>query len=89
MQLYQGGEIAETAQGPRVEDSGRPLFAPRDGSQLAAHYDLTISHPHIYQAEFAVFGRWLAQAAADHDLSCALLHDGIVHERSSASPPAL
>src|ERR1700679_3743988 len=80
MQLYQGGEIAEIAHSPRVEDSGRPLFAPRDPGQLAAHYDLTISHPQVHQAEFAVSDRWLAQAAADRDLSCALLHDGVVHE---------
>ena len=80
MQLYQGSAIAEAAHGPRVEDSGLPLFAPRNASELEAHYDLTISHPQIQQAEFGMFGRWLAQAAADHDLSCALIHDGIVHE---------
>jgi hypothetical protein len=80
MQLYLGGECADKAPVARCETSGRPLFAPTDPAQLAAHYDLTISHPRIEQAEFAVFDRWLAQAAAEYDLSCALIHDGIVNE---------
>lgn len=80
MQLYLGDECAEAAPGARIDTSGRPLAAPADGSQLAAHYDLTISHPHIEQAEFAVFGRWLAQAAAEYDLSCVHIHKGIVQE---------
>src|SRR5579872_1890267 len=79
MQLFVGGG-ADVVHGERLETHGRPLFAPAHGAQLAAHYDLTISHPHVEQAEFAVFGRWLAQAAAEYDLSCALIHDGIVSE---------
>jgi hypothetical protein len=80
MQLYLGGEVADAPPVGRFENSSQPLFAPTDAGQLAAHYDLTISHPQIDQAEFAVFGRWLAQAAAEYGLSCALIHDGIVHE---------
>lgn len=80
MQLYVVGDGAAAVPADRFTHSGRPLFAPTHGGQLADHYDLTISHPHIEQAEFAVFGRWLSQAAAEYDLTCAHFHDGIVSE---------
>jgi hypothetical protein len=79
MRIYHGGEEADPHPGERPPD-GRPLPAPPDPAHLAAHYDLTLSHPHLEQPELAAFGRWLAQTAADYDLSCALLHDGVVHE---------
>jgi hypothetical protein len=47
---------------------------------LANHYDLTISHPAIDQVTFVGFDRFLAQAAYARGLTCALLHDGLVHE---------
>jgi hypothetical protein len=47
---------------------------------LAAYYDLTISHPAVRQVEFTFFDDWLAAAAAEYGLSCALIHDGIVLE---------
>jgi hypothetical protein len=80
MQIYHGGDYLDPKSAPRFENRGRPLSAPTDVSQLAAHYDLTISHPRIDQAEYAVFDRLLAEAAAEYDLSCALIHDPVVHE---------
>lgn len=66
----------------RVDENGAApkLPAPTRGEDLAAHYDLTLSHPGIDMDPFAAFDRWLAGAAAEHGLSCALLHDGVVHE---------
>lgn len=49
-------------------------------ADLAAHYDLTISHPAVDQVAFAAFDRCLARAAAGWGLSAALIHDGVVHE---------
>jgi hypothetical protein len=80
MQLYVGGDGADTIHAEQLKSYDRPLLAPTDAAQLAAHYDLTISHPHVEQAEFAVFGHWLTHAAAEYDLSCAHIHDGIVSE---------
>jgi hypothetical protein len=56
------------------------LVVPRAPEDLAAHYDLTLSHPDVDMAPFAAFERWLAEAAAARGLSCALLHDGVVRE---------
>jgi hypothetical protein len=56
------------------------LAAPAGPEELAPHYDLTISHPLAESASFAAFDRWLAEAAAAHGLSAALLHDGTVAE---------
>ncbi len=56
------------------------LPVPRQPAELMAHYDLTISHPDIDQITFNHFDRYLAQAAQDRGLSCALIHQGIVHE---------
>lgn len=60
--------------------TGAALPAPRAAEELAAHYDLTISHPAIDMPAFAAFDRWLAEAAARRGLACALIHDGIVAE---------
>jgi hypothetical protein len=48
--------------------------------ELASHYDLTISHPAVDQVTFATFDRMLANAADARGLSCALIHDHVVHE---------
>lgn len=61
-------------------NQGPPLSTPSGPGELAAHYDLTISQPSPDQPQMASFDRWLARAAARHGLSCALIHDGIVHE---------
>ena len=57
-----------------------PLLVPARPDDLAPHYDLTISHPAVDQPSLAAFERWLAEAAARRGLSCAVLHDGVVHE---------
>ncbi len=56
------------------------LVVPARPDDLAAHYDLTISHPHVEMVQYGVFERWLADAAAAYGLSCALIHDGVVAE---------
>ena len=56
------------------------LEVPAQSDDLAAHYDLTISHPPIEMSQYAVFERWLAEAASAYGLSCALIHEGIVAE---------
>ena len=61
-------------------DAGQPLSAPAGPSDLAEHYDLTISHPAVDAPQFAAFDRWLSCAAHDLGLSCALIHDAVVHE---------
>jgi hypothetical protein len=71
MRVYEGG-VAEGA--------GAALQVPARAEDLASHYDLTISHPGVRMERFAAFDRWLAEAAAEYDLSCALIHDGVVHE---------
>jgi hypothetical protein len=54
--------------------------APRGPNDLPAHCDLTISHPEIDMISFAHFDRFLAHAARERDLSCVLIHQGVVHE---------
>jgi hypothetical protein len=56
------------------------LLVPTTLADLAAHYDLTLSHPLAERAPFAAFESWLAEAAAARGLSCALLADGVVEE---------
>ncbi|MCS6850194.1 MAG: hypothetical protein NZ700_03370 [Gemmataceae bacterium] len=56
------------------------LLVPRHPADLAEHYDLTLSHPAIDCVPFRAFEQWLAQAAARRGLTCALLHDGVVHD---------
>jgi hypothetical protein len=56
------------------------LQAPARPEDLAPHYDLTISHPRAESTPFTAFDRWLAEAAAAHGLSAALLHEGTVPE---------
>jgi hypothetical protein len=65
-----------------VAETGMPagMHVPTRPDELAAHYDLTISHPSIGMEPFAAFDRYLAEAAAEYDLSCALIHDGVVQE---------
>jgi hypothetical protein len=48
--------------------------------ELASHYDLTISQPLPVKPQMAAFNAWLAEAAAERGLSCALLHEGVVEE---------
>src|SRR5260370_17915827 len=65
------------------------LSAPARAGDLAAHYDLTVSHPKIDEISFRFFDQWLAQAAAERGLSCLLFHDRIVDEvvrRLTAGP---
>jgi hypothetical protein len=59
---------------------GRKLGVARNVNELPAHCDLTISHPEIDLVSFAHFDRFLAHAAAERDLSCLLIHQGIVSE---------
>jgi hypothetical protein len=47
---------------------------------LAAHYDLTFSHPDMHSPQFDAFDHWLTLEAAGHGLSSALIHDGNVAE---------
>src|SRR5262245_32949593 len=56
------------------------LPAPLNPADLASQYDLTISRPEINDVGFAAFDRWLASAAAEAGLSCALIHRGTVEE---------
>jgi hypothetical protein len=56
------------------------LQIPERPESLAAHYDLAISHPNIQMDRFAAFDHFLAHAAAEYDLSCALIHDALVNE---------
>jgi hypothetical protein len=56
------------------------LSVPLGPDDLAGHYDLTMSHPAIEMDAYTFFDRWLARAAFERDLSCALIHDGVVHE---------
>jgi hypothetical protein len=63
--------------GQRGDAANRMVLpAPTNPAELAAHYDLTISHPQIDEATFRSFDGWLAQAAAERRLSCLLIHDG-------------
>jgi hypothetical protein len=56
------------------------LNVPRSPAELAAHYDLTISHPAVTMPSYSAFENWLAHAAAALGMTCALLHDGVVEE---------
>ncbi len=70
MRIYDG-DRGETA--AAIEVPERP-------EDLAAHYDLTISHPRADFDRFAAFDRWLAQAATDQGLTCALIHEDMLSE---------
>lgn len=69
-----------TAWHERSARSSGVLLIPREPSDLAPHYDITISHPPIHHPAYYCFEHWLAQAASPCGLSCAVLHDGVVHE---------
>jgi hypothetical protein len=56
------------------------LHVPHAPEELAAHYDLTISHPAVEMDAFRAFDHWLAEEASGRGLSCGLLHDRVVHE---------
>src|SRR5579872_1466363 len=77
-----GGEAMQAVPGEcgmrTVEAVG--LTVPGSPGELASHYDLTTCHPAVDAQPFASFDRWLARAAAEHGLTCALIHDGVVHE---------
>jgi hypothetical protein len=66
--------------GVRTDEAGCSLIVPARPEDLAPHYDLTISHPAVDTVQFTTFDRWLAQAAGEQGLSCALIHDGVVSE---------
>jgi hypothetical protein len=57
-----------------------PLEVPARPDELAAHYDLTISHAAVDVPHYGAFERWLAEAASAYGLSCALIHEGVVAE---------
>src|SRR5947207_10929406 len=79
----QEGESRQAGEQGRFDTGavqGKLLIVPPGPADVAAHYDLTISHPAVNMESFAAFDRWLAKAAARRGLSCALLHDGVVHE---------
>ena len=80
MRLVVSAEDGGAAEGDDVDEAGLPLPAPAGAPDLADHYDLTISHPAVDTPQFVSFDRWLARAAADLDLSCALIHAPVVHE---------
>jgi len=80
MRLVVSAEDGGATEGGDVDDAGLPLPAPAGPPDLADHYDLTISHPAVDTPQFVSFDRWLARAAADLGLSCALIHDPVVHE---------
>jgi hypothetical protein len=68
--------------GAAVEETGTParMHVSARADELPPHYDLTISHPAVRMEPFAAFDRYLAEAAAEYDLSCGLIHDGVVEE---------
>jgi hypothetical protein len=81
MQVLSGD--ADTASGRSsgvVSEADATIFAPAQPEDFAARYDLSISHPDLHTPQFAAFDRWLARAAASHDLTCALIHDGNIAE---------
>jgi hypothetical protein len=63
-----------------TDGTGQPPLVPAKPEDLAAHYDVTLSHPEVHAPSHAAFERWLAQAAARRGLSCAVIHAGVVHE---------
>ena len=71
---------AQAEQAARAAKLSSALIVPASATDIATHYDLTISHPAIEQVTCAAFDHWLARAAAARGLSCALIHDGIIHE---------
>jgi hypothetical protein len=73
-------KLWEDWQAQQDEQPSNPLLIPQIPNDLAAHYDLTISHPAADSIAFNSFDRWLAQAAAARGLNCALLRDGLVEE---------
>ncbi len=70
--------LAGTPDTTAEQDVRLPI--PLGPDDLAGHYDLTMSHPAIEMDLYTFFDRWLARAAFERDLSCALIHDGVVHE---------
>jgi hypothetical protein len=73
---------AEQADRAVEESSSRDVKipAPARPEDLAAHYDLTISHPLAEAVTYAAFESWLTQEAEELGLSCALFHDGTAPE---------
>jgi hypothetical protein len=56
------------------------LPKPTRPEELAAHYDLTISHPEVDAVPYVEFESWLAAEADRLGLTCAVIHDGTVRE---------
>jgi hypothetical protein len=56
------------------------MQVPTHAGELSSQYDLTISHFQADDPRFAAFDGWLADAAAEHGLSCGLIHNGVVHD---------
>jgi hypothetical protein len=82
MRVWLGCDGGGEAGAARGSGEGR-LQVPAGPDDLASHYDLTISHPRAESTPFAAFDRWLAEAAAAHGLSAALLHEGVAPEAVS------
>ena len=78
MRVWLGGERDGGREAPGGPGEVR-LVAPGP-DDLAPHYDLTVGRPLAESARFAAFDRRLAEAAAAHALSAALLHDGTADE---------
>jgi hypothetical protein len=79
MRIWLGYERGRELAGAQRSRTVGPLV-PAGPDDLAPHYDLTLSLPNPAHVAFAAFGRWLAEAADAHGLSCAVLHDGTVYE---------
>jgi hypothetical protein len=81
MQVLSGATDVEGSRwSVAVRESEVALSVPVRPEEFAIRYDLTVSHPEIECPQFAAFDRWLARAADEHGLSCALIHDGNVVE---------
>jgi len=76
----QGARIAQGEENGRSATPRPTLIVPKGSGDLAAHYDLTISHPGVEQVTCAAFERRLAAAATARGLSCAVIHDGVIAE---------
>src|SRR4051794_32084411 len=70
MQASTSQSLAET---PRLAVPSRP-------EELASHYDLTVSHPEPNTHALQAFDSFLAAAAQEAELSCAVIHDNTIHQ---------
>jgi hypothetical protein len=80
MRLYTGGDD-DAGEESGADPAGEAMLpVPAGPNDLAGHYDVTISHPLPVPPQFAAFDRWLAGATRRFDLSCALIHEGLLAE---------